>query len=83
MMEYPDEFSDEQIKLTKEFALYQIEKLREVAEVDDEGAHALEDYLYVWFIRCVAAGMYEPDEVVEIAKIVELADDIPFSRWRA
>ena len=46
-------------------------KIRSIAS-DDETAHVNEDSLHYWFICCVAAGMYEKDEAVEVANIVKV-----------
>ena len=45
-------------KLTKEMAIKEVAEIRNIAS-DDETAHVNEDSLHYWFIRCVAAGMYE------------------------
>jgi hypothetical protein len=69
-------------KLTKEFALQTVYDIRESSD-DDEAAHSMEDALHFWFIECVAAGMYEKEESIEIANIVKSTAEINFARWCA
>ena len=69
-------------KLTKEIALKEVENIKSIA-ADDEAAHSKEDSLHLWFIACVAAGMYKKEEVVEVANIVKSTSDIDFARWCA
>jgi hypothetical protein len=67
-------------KLTKEMAIKEVVKIREIAG-DDEIAHGNEDSLHYWFICCVAADMYEKNEAKEVANIVKSTADIDFARW--
>ena len=69
-------------KLTKEMALSAVEDIRRAAN-DDEGAHSMEDSLYLAFVECCAAGLYEPGEAAEVAKVVLSTHDIDFARWCA
>jgi hypothetical protein len=69
-------------KLTKEIALSEIEEIKNTAS-DDEAAHSMEDSLYLWFVECAANGMYEKEEMIEVASVVVTSQDIEFARWRA
>jgi hypothetical protein len=69
-------------KLTKELAIIGVEHIRAIA-LDQESAHSREDDLHEWFIRCVAEGMYENEEAVEVANIVKSTSEIDFNRWCA
>jgi hypothetical protein len=69
-------------KLTKEMAIKEVDNIRNIAS-DDEIAHSKEDSLHYWFICCVAAGMYEKDEAIEVANIVKSTSKIDFARWCA
>ncbi len=73
---------EELVKLTKEVALETVYNIKENSG-DDEGAHSMEDALHFWFIKCIAAGMYEKEESVEIANIVKSTSEIKFARWFA
>ena len=70
------------IKLTKKIATEKVEKIKNMCE-DDEVAHIEEDKLHLWFIRCIAAGLYKNSEAVEVAKIVQSTSEIEFCRWYA
>ena len=67
-------------KLTKELAVKEISNIRSNAS-DNEGAHVMEDSLHNRFISCVAFGMYDREEVIEVAKIVKASSEIDFTRW--
>ncbi|WP_291078988.1 hypothetical protein [Empedobacter sp. UBA6305] len=67
-------------KLTKEMAIKEVADIRSIA-LDDEAAHSTEDSLHYWFICCVAAGMYEKEEAIEVANIVKSTSEIDFARW--
>ncbi len=69
-------------KLTKEIAIEKVEAIKNIAS-DDEMAHGNEDDLYYQFICCVAAGMYEKEEAIEIANIIKSTSEIDFARWCA
>ncbi len=69
-------------KLTKEMAIKEVADIRNIASID-ETAHLNEDSLHYWFIRCVAAGMYEREEAAEVANIVKSTSEIEFARWYA
>lgn len=66
-------------KLTKELAEKAVEHIEHVAG-DDEQAHAEEDSLKDWFIRCVSENMYTKKEMVDIARVVNSTSDIEFTR---
>jgi hypothetical protein len=70
-------------KLTKELAMNEVAQIRNIGsiEFDNEGAHAMEDSLHNWFISCIAFGMYDREEVIEVAKIVKSSSEINFQRW--
>ena len=67
-------------KLTVELAKGFIKGIVSVSE-DDAKAHIGEDELRDWFVKCVAAGMYDMTEAVQVASIVITTKDIVFSRW--
>ena len=69
-------------KLTKEIAIKEVDYIRSIAS-NDESAHSDEDSLHYWFICCVAAGMYEKEEAIEVANIVKSTSEIDFARWYA
>ena len=69
-------------KLTKEIAIKEVADIRSFA-LDNEAAHSNEDSLHYWFICCVAAGMYEKEEAIEVANIVKSTSEINFARWCA
>ena len=70
-------------KLTKEIAISKVSHIHHISD-DDESAHASEDYLYEWFIKCVAANLYDSiEEMVEVANIVKSTSEIDFNRWYA
>lgn len=51
-----------------------------IDNADDEGAQFQEYMLKDKFINCLANGMYEPDEAINIAKMISKIDDMDFSR---
>ena len=69
-------------KLTKKEALKMVSNIRE-SRYDDEAAHSMEDAFHFRFIECVSAGMYEQEELIEIANIVKSTSEINFARWCA
>lgn len=69
-------------KLTMELALEAVIKIKNQIG-DDEVAHGSEDSLYLWFIECVAAGMYTKKESIAIAEHIKVTQDFGFARWCA
>ena len=69
-------------KLTKEIANIKVDEIK-VSASDDEVAHSLESNLRDWFIKCISYGMYEKDELIELANIINSTSNIEFSRWFA
>lgn len=68
--------------------LYQedaIERREEIERLygDDEQQHIKEDELYLDFIKCVAFGMYQPDEAIRVAQELLQTQKIEFERWCA
>lgn len=75
-------------KLTIELAEEVISQLQQFSnddksDWDNEDAHQKEDELMQSFIQCVAHGLYEIDEAVQVANIIKQAKEIPFARWYA
>lgn len=69
-------------KLTTEIATQRVADIKEVSG-DDEVAHAKEDSLRDWFIKCLALGLYDIEEARVVAEIVQSTNDINFYRWCA
>jgi hypothetical protein len=67
-------------KLTKASAEAAIKEI-ESERGSDGWAHELEDTLYLKFIECVAAELYDIDEAAEIANIIKSSKNIEFGRW--
>lgn len=70
---------EQKVKLTKEMAIEEVSEIRKIWH-DDEVAHSREDELYFRFISCIADGMYDKSESIEIANIVRQTSLIDFSR---
>jgi hypothetical protein len=68
-------------KLTKEEAITSVNEIEGLLDADGY-AHELEDALYLRFVECLAAGLYDNlTEIIEVAKIVKSSKDVDFGRW--